>query len=96
MKFWNNPNIISKSPLVALICFEGANIGQIIRMLYEHAAQDQSLTSWIMVNIGLWIYYNFYRVCTPKEKFARFTAMAGIVINTMVISTVVYWRYITS
>lgn len=94
MKFWNNPKIVTCSPIVTTCLIESANVGQMVHMWTYHTAAGQSLWSWILVNIALWIWGNFYRVIMPEESIARLSIRAGIVLNMGVILSVIYWRYI--
>jgi len=92
--FWRNPQWMNKAPVVSSILLEGANLGQLVRMWTEKTAAGQSLISWCMVSAALCIYLQFYRVCTPGQKWAvRMTAF-GVAFNAAVILTVVWFRYI--
>jgi uncharacterized protein with PQ loop repeat len=94
MKIWNDKEWIDKSPIIATIFIEGANIGQMIRIWTEHSAKGQSLSSWIAVVIALVIWFNFYRVITPHSKYAKWTAVVGIILNIGVIISIIWFRYI--
>lgn len=91
---WNNREIVSKTPILTTFLLEGANIGQIVRMWTEWTAKGQSLTAWLMVNLALILWFNFYRLLCPEQKWARYCTGLGIVINSFVCLSVVYFRYI--
>jgi hypothetical protein len=94
LRFWNNPTIIGKTPLVTTFLLEYANMGQLWRMWTEHTAAGQSLWSWLSVGMALVLWCNFYRVCCPKERFAFRCTEFGILMNALVCLSVVYWRYV--
>ena len=94
MKIWDNPDIVTYSPIVTTCLLESANIGQMIRMWTYHTAAGQSLISWAAVQVALWLWQNFYRVITPDQWVARLTIKIGILLNFGVILSVIYWRYL--
>jgi uncharacterized protein with PQ loop repeat len=94
MKPWNNPAIVSSTPLVAVGLLEWANLSQLFRMWTEWTAAGQSLLGWISVQLALWLWLNFYRVITPNEKKAIYGTAIGVVMNMAVILTVCYFRYV--
>lgn len=91
---WNNPDLVAKTPLAAVVFLESANVGQLWRMWHVHSALGQNLASWLAVQCALWLWINFYRVLVPKEK--RGPAMAGtavgIILNACVCLTVIYFH----
>lgn len=93
MRFWNNPNIVAKSPLVTAALLEAANVQQLWRMWREQTADGQSMTAWMSVGAALLLWCNYYRVICPKEKFALYCTMFGVFMNALVILTVCYFRY---
>src|SRR3982751_5835424 len=92
MKESTKQRVVSKFPICTSFLLEGANIGQIWRMWSEKSALGQSVVSWVLVNIALWLWVTFFIVKTPKEHFAIFFQSLGILINFLVILSVVYWR----
>lgn len=75
---------------------EYANAGQLYRMWRVHSALGQNVWSWISVNVTLWLWLNFDYVVVPggvKSWAFRATAL-GLVLNTCVILTVAYFRWI--
>ncbi len=95
MKVWNNPRIVSYSPIATTCLLESANVGQMIRMWRFHTAAGQSLTSWVCVQLALWLWANWYRLITPDQWIARLTIKIGIALNFGVILSVIWWRYVT-
>lgn len=93
MKPWNNPAVVSKTPLVAVGLLELANVSQLVRMWTEWTAAGQSLWGWLAVNMALWLWLNFYRVITPNEKPAIYGTALGVVMNSAVIFSVLFFRY---
>jgi hypothetical protein len=96
MRPWNNPAIVSFSPIVTTCLLETANVGQMMRMWTFHTAAGQSLTAWACVQVALWLWANFYRVITPEQWVARFTIKIGIALNFGVILSVVWFRYVAA
>jgi uncharacterized protein with PQ loop repeat len=94
MKIITNERLVSLTPLLTTCLFETANVGQLIRMWTERTAAGQSVPSWLLVNIGLWLWLNFYRVKTPGEKIAILATKIGIVMNASVLLTAIYFRYV--
>lgn len=94
MKPWSNPAWVAKTPLLTVLLLEGANIGQIYRMWSEFTADGQSLLSWVLVNLALICWGNWYRVLTPSQKWARRCNAIGICLNSLVCLSVIYFRYI--
>ena len=94
MKFWNNPAVVAKTPIVTTLLLETANMGQLIRMWTEWTADGQSLAAWICVNAALFLWLNFYRVCTPEQKWAIWATAFGVAMNSLVIASVVVFRYL--
>jgi uncharacterized protein with PQ loop repeat len=93
MKFYNNPLVVNKTPLITVVLLESANLFQLIRMWSEQSVVGQSLQGWICVNIALILWLNYYRVILPKEKIAFYSTLFGILMNSLVILTVVFFRY---
>jgi hypothetical protein len=94
MKFWNNPALVGKTPLLTTLLLEYANAGQLYRMWTERTAAGQSLWSWISVWLALVCWTNFYRVICPAEKFALRCTVFGVFMNSLVILSVIYFRYV--
>lgn len=94
MRFYNDPNVISKTPILTVFFLESANVSQLYRMWSEKTAEGQSLWGWMMVSAALLLWCNFYRVCCPKERWALWTTMLGVFMNALVILSVVYFRYL--
>jgi hypothetical protein len=91
---WNNPKIVSKTPLLSVALLEIANVSQLRRMWTEGTAEGQSLQGWMCVGLALVLWWNFYRVVTPNEKYARLGTMLGIAMNASVILSVIWFRYL--
>lgn len=98
MRFWNNPSIVSKTPVLTVLLLEGANLSQLIRMWSERSAEGQSLGGWALVNLALLLWFNFYRVCVPRDqaRWALWSTGFGVIMNASVILTVVWFRYFAS
>lgn len=90
----NDPALVGKTPLLTVMLLEGANIGQVVRMWTTRTAEGQSLTAWILVNLALLLWYNFYRVCTPEQTWAIRATALGIAMNSFVILSVVWFRWL--
>lgn len=92
MRFWNNPSIVAKTPLLTTFLLEAANVSQLYRMWTEQSALGQSLWGWINVWFALVLWLNFYRVVTPDQRFAFWATAFGVCMNTMVCLTVIHFR----
>jgi uncharacterized protein with PQ loop repeat len=91
---WKNPSFVQKTPLISVFLLEWANLSQLIRMWTEWSSEGQSLMGWITVNIALWIWLNFYNVITPEARYAIWGTRFGILMNSAVIFSVIFFRYI--
>lgn len=89
----SEPRIVDKTPLVSVALLEAANVQQLFRMWSEHTAAGQSLWAWMTVNVALWLWVNFYVVFNRDNKFAIYGTALGIVMNTLVILTIIWFRY---
>jgi hypothetical protein len=94
MKWWNDPAVISKTPLAAIPLLCWFSIMQIVQMWTEHTAAGQNLAGWLCLLTALWLFLNFYRVCCPKERFAFLGTCLEIVVVTSGALTVIYFRYL--
>ena len=94
MSIFSDPKWVGRTPLVSVGLLELANIQQLFRMWTEWTAAGQSLWGWIFVQIALWLWLNFYRVLTPNEKFAIYGTALGVVMNSLVILSIIFFRYI--
>lgn len=90
---FNNRKLVEKTPILTNLLFEGANVHQLWRMWTEHSALGQSALGWIQVHIALWLWWNFYRVVTPDQKWARISTSISIAVNALVIISVLYFRF---
>ncbi len=93
-KFWKQPNVVSKSPLVTTLLLEYGNVGQLYRMWTEHTAAGQSLWSWLSVGLALVIWANYYHTLYPQHKWAFRCTCFGVLMNSLVWLTVFYFRYL--
>lgn len=93
MKVISNPDIVRYSPIAATILLESSTIGHIFRMWTTHTSEGQSLLSWIYVILALFLWLNWYRVITPTERFAKWSAVVGLVTSMFGLLSVIYFRY---
>lgn len=85
---------VLRTPIASVILLEAANVQQLFQMWgWDHSAKGQSLTAWLSVQTALWLWYNFYRVITPEAHWAIKGTQLGIIINSLVCLSVIYWRY---
>lgn len=84
------------APVVSIIFIDAANLGHVWRMFAEGTAAGQSLLAWSSVLVALASWLNFYTRVTPgKEgRVARLTTVFGMVVVAVIISTIVWLRYI--
>lgn len=92
MKFWNDPKIVEKTPIITVFLLEGANVGQMWRMWTQQSSLGQNPWSWALVSLALLFWLNFYRVVTPKARFAIWATAAGWFLNMGVILTVFWFQ----
>ncbi len=93
MRFLDNKSIWVHSPIASAVVFEISTVGHFIRMLVEKSAAGQSLTSWLLVTVGLAFWVNWYRLFTPEQKIPRIVAMVSIFFHFVAAGAVVYFRY---
>jgi hypothetical protein len=93
-RFWRDPRWVSYTPFITTCLLEAANVGQIERMWLYRTAAGQNIASWCCVNLALWLWGNWYRVITPDQWIPRLTIKVGITLNTAVILTAAYFRYV--
>jgi hypothetical protein len=81
-------------PFVTTGLLEGANVSQLHRMWTERTSAGQSIGGWALVWLALVFWLTYYIVMLPNEKAPRWCTALGIVINSCVIFTVIYFRYL--
>ncbi len=89
-RLFSDPRFLDRSPIITTFLLEWANVMQIWRMTHDHSALGQNAWSWLSVNVALWLWCNFYRA-----KFlttALRMTLLGVIINTIVVLTVSYYR----
>lgn len=89
-----DPAWVGKVPIVTTFLLEAANVQQLVRMWTERTAAGQSLTAWMSVNVALWLWLQFYHTFTPDQRLAIWGTRVGIALNSAVILTVVFFRYL--
>lgn len=94
MKWYRNPKLVDKTPLVSVALLEIANIQQLWRIWTEWTAAGQSIGGWLCVQIALWLWLNFYLTFNRDNKFAIYGTALGIVMNASVLVSVVLFRYV--
>ena len=92
--FINNQKLVSLTPIFTTFIFEMANIGQLYEMWTKRSAEGQSIFSWCIISLALLLWFNFYRIKTPDEKFAIWSTVAALITNLFVIFSVVYFKFI--
>lgn len=94
MKFWNNPAVVGKTPLLTTALLGWSNVQQLWQMWTEHSAKGQSVWGWVSVGGALWLFVNFYRVCCPKERFVFWATVLECLVNAAVVVSVIYFRHV--
>jgi len=94
MKWYRNPKLVGLTPILSVGLLEAANASQLFRMWTERTAEGQSLYGWMCVNIALVLWLNFYLTFNREQKFAIWGTVLGIVMNSLVIGSVVWFRYL--
>lgn len=79
-------------PILATVMLDSAGIGHIVQMFKEQSSAGQSIFSYIMIIGALFLWEAFYRIRTPGEKFAVWSARFGIGFNLAVLCAIVYYR----
>jgi len=93
MKWYRNPKLVDKTPIVTTFLLEAANVQQLWRMWTTWTSAGQSWTAWLSVQIALWLWLNFYLTFNRDNKFAIYGTAVGIALNTSVILSVLFFRY---
>lgn len=94
MRFLNNKKLFSFTPVATMFMIESANIQQVVQMFIQKSSEGQSISGWICIIIALLMWANFYRLFNPEQKMAFWSALVGVFINTFVVLTIIYFRYI--
>jgi hypothetical protein len=94
VRAWNDRGLVARTPLATTFLLEYANAGQLVRMWSEQSALGQSLWSWLSVGLALALWWNFYRVMLPGDRFARRCTAFGLVMNAAVCFSVAWFRYL--
>lgn len=81
-------------PIFTTALLEGANVSQLHRMWTERTSAGQSIGGWALVWLALVFWLIYYNVMLPNEKAPKWCTALGIVINSLVIFTVIYFRYL--
>lgn len=89
---WNNPKIVSKTPIATLLLIESSSVTQLHRMWSESTAAGLSLQSWLLIVAARLLWWNFYRVITPEQWLARVGSTLGILLDLSVIVSVLWFR----
>lgn len=85
--------VVDKFPLITTVLLEGANAAQLARMWTEKSALGQSVTGWSLVWLALVMWFAYYLVIVPEKKLPRYCTAFGILVNSSVVLTVIYFRY---
>lgn len=94
MKWYRNPKFVALTPILSVSLLETANAAQLVRMWTERSAEGQSLWGWMCVNLALILWLNFYFTFNKEQKFAIWGTKLGILMNSMVILSVIWFRYV--
>lgn len=83
--------LIILTPWLTTFLLEAANVQQLYRMWTEKTAEGQSLWGWVCVFLALCLWSNFYR--HHKLRGAFYATLLGVLMNSLVVASVIYWRY---
>ncbi|MBW3545141.1 MAG: hypothetical protein KY428_05990 [Bacteroidetes bacterium] len=72
MKFWKNPEIVKYTPVITTLLLETSTLSHIATMWVKGTAAGQSMLGWLLVFTALLLWYNWYSVFTPDQKFAKY------------------------
>lgn len=75
MKFYKNPELVKYTPFITTILLETSTLSHIYQMWREGTAAGQSFVGWLCVMTALVLWYNWYGVFTPEQKFARYSTL---------------------
>lgn len=93
LKDINKDFFIDLYPVIAAVLFEIATGGHIIRMIRERSALGQEPISWLLVSLGLFGWYKWYKIRTPDQKFAQWTALVSCWVNLFAFFVSLYFKY---
>lgn len=88
----NDKEIVKYTPVITTLLIESGAISQMIRMWKEGSADDQSLIGWFLIWCALLLWFNWYRVFTPEQKFAKWSTVGGMIVNALAIATIIWYR----
>ena len=93
IRFWNDPAVVGKTPIVTVMLLEGANLGHIYKMWSQQSSLGQNSLSLLAVGVALVFWMNFYRVNCPGEKFAFWATFVGVMLNCSVTATALWFYF---
>lgn len=91
--WYRRPALVDKTPLLAVMLLEVANIQQLIHMWTTWTSAGQSVGGWVCVHVALWLWLNFYLTFNRENKWAIWGTIVGIILNGAVILSVLFFRY---
>lgn len=94
VKWYANPAVAGKWPVVAMFLLEYSNVAQIWQMWHTRTAAGQNLWAWVSVGVATLGFCWFYRVCCPQERLAFWATWVGVGLNACVVGSVVYFKYV--
>lgn len=91
-KFWRNPEIVKYTPIATTILLETSTISHTVTMWYRGTSAGQSTVGWLLVMTALVLWYNWYGVFTPDQRFARYSTLFGMFTNVIAFISVILFK----
>lgn len=79
-------------PILATVLLDSASLGHILQMFEQRSSAGQSVMAYVMIIGALILWERFYKLRTPTETWAIWSARFGIVFNAVVLLIVLHFR----
>jgi hypothetical protein len=92
MRFYKNPEVVRYTPFLTTALLEISTFSHIIQMWTKGTSAGQSVIGFVLVICALILWFNWYGVFTPDQKFARYSTLFGIVMSSIAFISVLIFR----
>jgi hypothetical protein len=84
--------LLSFAPIVSTGTFIMADSSQIFQVIAKRNSSQHSLLGWGAVLVGLLLWILFFKIKTPNERIAFWTAIVNFVVVGALFVTVIIYR----